>query len=55
MIHADHDVEEIKLAIIVIKDGHYAPDSVYGDGNAGKKIAEILSSVPFLIQKRIAY
>jgi len=56
VIHADHDVEEIKLAITRhLNNGHYAPDSVYGDGNAGKRIAEILSSVPFLIQKRIAY
>ena len=56
VIHAGHDVEEIKLAITRhLNNGHYARNSVYGDGNAGKKIAEILSSVPFLIQKRIAY
>jgi UDP-hydrolysing UDP-N-acetyl-D-glucosamine 2-epimerase len=56
VIHADYDVEEIKLAITRhLKNGHYARNSVYGDGDSGKKIAQILSSVPFLIQKRIAY
>ena len=56
VIHAGHDVEEINLAITRhLKNGHYARNSVYGNGDAGKKIAEILSSVPFLIQKRIAY
>lgn len=33
----------------------YKPDSIYGDGHAGKKIAEILSNFVFNIQKRITF
>ena len=55
MIHAGHDVEEIKLNITRhLKNGHYARNSVYGNGDALKKIA-VLSSVPLSYSKRIAY
>lgn len=36
-------------------NGSYPRDPIYGDGTAGKKIAELLSSVPLSIEKRLAY
>lgn len=36
-------------------NGSYPRDAIYGDGTAGKKIAELLSSVPLSIEKRLSY
>jgi UDP-hydrolysing UDP-N-acetyl-D-glucosamine 2-epimerase len=36
-------------------NGNYPRDPIYGDGTAGKKIAELLSEVPLSIEKRLAY
>jgi UDP-hydrolysing UDP-N-acetyl-D-glucosamine 2-epimerase len=36
-------------------NGSYPRDSMYGDGTAGKKIAELLSEVRLSIEKRLAY
>lgn len=36
-------------------NGSYPGDPIYGDGTAGKKIAELLSEVPLSIEKRLAY
>jgi UDP-hydrolysing UDP-N-acetyl-D-glucosamine 2-epimerase len=36
-------------------NGSYPRDPIYGDGTAGKKIAELLSGVPLSIEKRLAY
>lgn len=38
-----------------VEHGCYTMDPVYGDGSAGNKIANILSSVDYKIQKRITY
>ncbi len=38
-----------------IKNGAYPKESIYGDGNAGVKIANILSKCTWNIQKRITY
>jgi UDP-hydrolysing UDP-N-acetyl-D-glucosamine 2-epimerase len=38
-----------------IAHGRYAADPVYGDGQAGARIADILSRVDVTVQKRIAY
>ena len=35
--------------------GPYEPDHVYGDGNAGAKIAEVLKDFEFQLQKQITY
>jgi UDP-hydrolysing UDP-N-acetyl-D-glucosamine 2-epimerase len=35
--------------------GHYVSDPVYGDGNAGEKIAELLSQIPLSIEKKLTY
>lgn len=38
-----------------INHDHYFPSTLYGDGNAGKKIAEILANVELTFQKTITY
>jgi UDP-hydrolysing UDP-N-acetyl-D-glucosamine 2-epimerase len=38
-----------------IKHGSFESEDIYGDGNAGKKIADILSQCKWKIQKRITY
>jgi UDP-hydrolysing UDP-N-acetyl-D-glucosamine 2-epimerase len=38
-----------------IRHGSYPSEKIYGDGSAGKKIAEILSNCSWQIQKRIMY
>ncbi len=47
------DKEEIKKAVIgQLNHGRYAPDLRFGDGSAGKKIAEILAKIKPQIQKK---
>ncbi len=56
VIDVDYDKSEIKDAIIKqIKNGHYVKEDIYGDGNAGKKIAEILATKNVNVQKCITY
>ena len=51
-----YDSNEIKKAIVEqIKHGRYPKDTLYGDGNASKKMAEILASWKIKIQKRLYY
>ena len=38
-----------------IAHGRYASDDLYGDGTAGRRIAEILSTVPLDVSKRLHY
>jgi UDP-hydrolysing UDP-N-acetyl-D-glucosamine 2-epimerase len=38
-----------------IKHGPYEPAYLYGDGQAGKRIADVLSRAPLSVQKRIQY
>jgi UDP-hydrolysing UDP-N-acetyl-D-glucosamine 2-epimerase len=54
------DVEYKRDAILdatrsQISRGLFEPDSIYGDGGAGKKIADKLSQIPLLISKRLTY
>jgi UDP-hydrolysing UDP-N-acetyl-D-glucosamine 2-epimerase len=47
---------EIKFAIERHRrNGRYPNERLYGDGHAGKRIAELLSQVPIVIEKRLAY
>jgi UDP-hydrolysing UDP-N-acetyl-D-glucosamine 2-epimerase len=57
VINAGHKVEEIVSAMNrQIAHGGYEPDHVYGDGNAGTKIAEILATKENIsVQKTICY
>lgn len=48
--------KDIEKAIIrQLEHGKYQSDSIYGDGYAGEKMAQILSTIDVKIQKRIAY
>jgi len=37
------------------RNGRYGNDKLYGDGHAGKRIANLLEDVPLRIEKRLAY
>jgi UDP-hydrolysing UDP-N-acetyl-D-glucosamine 2-epimerase len=38
-----------------VSNGRYASDGLYGDGQAGQRIAQLLSKVPLSIEKRLTY
>lgn len=56
VIHADYDSNKIYNAIkFQMKHGKYPRSSLFGDGNAGTKIADILSTCNLKIQKKLTY
>ncbi len=55
-INVGYNSREIEEAIRQqIKNGRYPSDKTYGDGKAGKRIADILAKVKIKIQKRLMY
>ena len=54
VINTGYDKKQIKEAIIAhLQKGHrYTSVNLYGDGNAGEKIAKILTSIPIVIEKK---
>ncbi len=51
-----HERDAIRKAIIgQIEHGPYPMEPIYGDGKAGERIAEILSTCQVSVQKRITY
>ena len=56
VIHADYRATDIAAAIRRQLDhGRYERSTLFGDGFAGKRIADVLASAPLTIQKRLAY
>lgn len=56
VIEVAHDQEAIRQAIQVqLEHGRYDMEPIYGDGTAGKQIADVLSKCEVEVQKRIAY
>lgn len=56
VIGADYDAGLIYKAILKqLENGPYCSDPIYGDGKAGVRIAEVLSTCSWNIQKRISY
>jgi UDP-hydrolysing UDP-N-acetyl-D-glucosamine 2-epimerase len=56
IIHANYDRVEILDAIkLQIKHGRYKKSHLFGTGNSGERIAEILASVKLNIQKKLSY
>ena len=56
IMHAPHSADRIEDAIRAqMSHGKYARQPIFGDGQAGARIAEILSDVDFRIQKRLHY
>lgn len=56
VMDVQHDTQEILTAVRQQLDvGRYECSSIYGDGNAGPRIAHLLAEVPLTIEKRITY
>ena len=56
VIHAGYDWQNILNAIqFQIQHGKYEKNTLYGDGNAGKRIAEILANNEINVHKRLMY
>jgi UDP-hydrolysing UDP-N-acetyl-D-glucosamine 2-epimerase len=56
VIDCDHDEAAIKVSIQKhLQHGHYKPSHLYGDGFAGKKIANALANFKLKTQKTITY
>ena len=56
VIDVDYRKDEIRAAAErQIGNGRYSPDKLYGDGNAGARIASLLTTAPLDIQKRLSY
>jgi UDP-hydrolysing UDP-N-acetyl-D-glucosamine 2-epimerase len=56
VIDVHHDRGAIVDAICrQVAHGRYPSEHLYGDGQAGRRIADILSSAPLHVQKRISY
>ena len=56
ILDVGHDAKEIEEKVrIQIEHGPYKSSFLYGDGSAGKKISDLLSSVPLSGEKRITY
>lgn len=56
VIDVEHDRQEIVDGIDRhLSNGTYPSDPIYGDGNAGVRIAELLATAPLTIEKRLTY
>jgi len=56
VIHVENNNEQIQNAInIQIKHGKYKSSKIFGDGNSGQRIADILSKVNLKIQKKLFF
>jgi UDP-N-acetylglucosamine 2-epimerase len=56
VIHVDHDRASIRAAVEEqIRQGRYPSSTLYGDGQAGRRIAKILAEAPLTIEKRLQY
>lgn len=56
VVDVDYDKDAIKAAILSqIQHGPYTQDKIYGDGTAGKQIADLLATVPLSIEKILQY
>ena len=56
VVDVDYCTNEISNAILYqIKHGHYDHDPIYGTGNAGKNIANILAISEITSNKKLAY
>jgi len=53
VVDTDYNFTNIKAAIIKqIKHGKYKSDDLYGNGDAGKKITQILEKIQIKVQKK---
>ena len=55
-LNTDYNHREIEDAIRQhIQNGRYPSDTLYGDGKAGERIADILADVNINVQKKLMY
>jgi UDP-N-acetylglucosamine 2-epimerase len=47
--------EIVAAARTQIEHGVYEPEPIYGDGNAGERIAHVLATIPLTSVKRMTY
>jgi hypothetical protein len=56
VIDVGYDAEEIQAAVRRhLTNGRSAASTLYGDGQAGRRIADILATVPLRVEKRLTY
>ena len=56
VIHVDYERKEIEHAVYSqTRHGKYSSSNLFGNGDAGQKIAQILSSEEVAVQKRLSY
>jgi UDP-N-acetylglucosamine 2-epimerase len=56
VVHCGYDAGQIEDGIRKqLAHGKYAPNHLFGDGNAGLRIADILADATFSIQKKLCY
>ena len=56
VLDVDYDSKAIAAAIRQqVEHGPYGHEPIYGDGNAGARIADVLASTELSIHKRITY
>ncbi len=56
VVDVGHDQSAIAAAIAGhLQHGRFGEDHLYGDGNAGERIADVLSTVELKIEKRLSY
>ncbi|MEQ9397822.1 MAG: UDP-N-acetylglucosamine 2-epimerase [Longimicrobiales bacterium] len=54
--NVDYDADAIQAAVEAhLADGHAPPDTLYGDGRAGARVADLLATRPLTIKKRLTY
>lgn len=55
VLNVGYDKQDIKSAILLQMKKHYDPSCLYGEGDAGQKIAQALATKPLSFHKRINY
>jgi hypothetical protein len=56
VVDVGYDRQEIVAAIRrQLAAGRYASDALYGDGQAGGRIADVLARAPLSVQKRLVF
>lgn len=56
VVHCGYDADQIESCIRKqLAHGKYASNHLFGDGNAGRRIADILADATFSIQKSLCY
>ena len=56
VVDAGYDRTAVRAAVeSQLAHGRYAPSGLYGDGQAGGRVAELLASLDLTVKKRIAY